>query len=140
MDSRDSYTVDAVGKNLQRNAVDENTQKSIFASGSALGAIAMSSCCILPLALFSLGVTGAWIGNLAALYPYKPYFFVVTAVLLAAGFWKTYRKPGTVDCAEGSYCASPVSDRINKIVLWAATLLVLAALVFPYAAPLFLDY
>jgi mercuric ion transport protein len=28
-----------------------------------LGALAASSCCILPLVLFSLGVSGAWIGN-----------------------------------------------------------------------------
>ncbi len=56
-------------------------------AGSLLGALAMSSCCIMPLALFSLGVTGAWIGNLAALYPYKSYFFVATAGFLAVGFY-----------------------------------------------------
>ena len=57
-----------------RPGVDEETKKSLFTGGSVLGAVAMSSCCILPLALFSLGVTGAWIGNLTALYPYKLYF------------------------------------------------------------------
>ena len=46
------------------SGVDEKTKKSLFASGGLLGALAMSSCCILPLTLFSLGVTGAWIGNL----------------------------------------------------------------------------
>lgn len=125
---------------LPRRAKRENAEKGLLASGSALGAIAMSSCCILPLSLFSLGATGAWIGNLSSLYPYKPYFFVATAAFLAAGFWKTYRKPAASACAEGSYCGSPVSDRINRIVLWSATVLVLAALVFPYTAPLFLDY
>lgn len=139
MESNNSSSARAVRDGVQRQPTEENMQKSIFAGGSALGAVAMSSCCILPLALFSLGVTGAWIGNLAALYPYKPYFFVATAVFLAVGFWKVYRKPA-VDCAEGSYCASPVSDRVNKSVLWSATLLVLAALVFPYAAPLILEY
>ncbi len=34
-----------------RPALDEQTSKTIFASGSALGALAMSSCCNLPLVL-----------------------------------------------------------------------------------------
>ena len=38
-----------------RPGVDETTKKSLFVGGSVLGAVAMSSCCILPLALFSLG-------------------------------------------------------------------------------------
>ncbi len=139
MESHDSTAVRAVHDNARPRSMGRNTQQSIFAGGSALGAIAMSSCCILPLALFSLGVTGAWIGNLTALYPYKAYFFVVTAGFLAAGFWKVYRKPSAVECADGSYCASPLSDRVNKIVLWSATLLVLAALAFPYAVPLIFE-
>ena len=36
------------------------------AAGGILGALAASSCCILPLALFMLGISGAWIGNLTA--------------------------------------------------------------------------
>lgn len=119
-----------------RSKTDERTKKTIFAGGSLLGALAMSSCCILPLALFSLGVSGAWIGNLAALYPYKIYFLVPTAALLAGGFYTLYRKPAA--CGEASSCATPISDRINKSALWVSTVLVLAALAFPYAAPLLL--
>jgi mercuric ion transport protein len=140
MEGDEPATASAINGKVWRQALDENAQKSLLASGSALGAIAMSSCCILPVALFSLGVTGAWIGNLAALYPYKAYFFVATAGFLATGFWKVYRKPKAAECAEGSYCASPASDRVVKTALWASTILVAAALAFPYAAPLFLDY
>lgn len=122
-----------------RAALGENTKK-ILTGGGILGALAMSSCCILPLALFSLGITGAWIGNLAALYPYKLYFLVPTVALLAGGFYMVYRKPKAADCVEGGYCASPLSDRINKIVLWSSSLLVAAALVFPYVAPYILGY
>ncbi len=122
-----------------RSGADEQTKKTIFAGGSVIGALAMSSCCILPLVLFSLGVTGAWIGNLAALYPYKMYFFLATAGFLAAGFYRAYRKPKAGACEEGSYCVTPISDRVNKAVLWASTALVLAALAFPYYAPLLLD-
>ncbi len=57
----------------------EETKKALFAGGGVLGAITMTSCCIMPLVLFSLGATGAWIGGLAALYPYRWIFFLVTA-------------------------------------------------------------
>ena len=122
-----------------RTGFDEQTKKTLLTGGSALGALAMSSCCIVPLALFSLGVTGAWIGNLTALYPYKMYFLVPTAAFLAGGFYKVYRKPKASAREGESYCTSPMSDRINKVVLWSASVLVLAALAFPYLAPLLLD-
>ena len=114
-------------------------RKTVFAGGSVLGAIAMSSCCIVPLALFSVGVTSAWIGNLAALYPYKWIFFLVTAGFLAGGFYTAYRKPAALDCPPEAACAAPISDRVNRIVLWTATALAGAALAFPYVAPILLD-
>lgn len=50
-------------------ALDNEGRKPWIAAGGILGAIAASSCCILPLVLFSLGIGGAWIGNLTALAP-----------------------------------------------------------------------
>ncbi|HED13033.1 MAG TPA: mercury transporter MerT [Gammaproteobacteria bacterium] len=113
-------------------------KKNLMAAGGVLGALTASSCCILPLVLFSLGIGGAWIGNLTALYPYKPYFVTITLIFLASGFYLTYRKPN-VACEPGSYCATPASGRILKISLWGATALVIAALIFPYVAPYLLD-
>ncbi|MCB1719999.1 MAG: mercury transporter MerT, partial [Candidatus Competibacteraceae bacterium] len=49
--------------NLPNNAGDRNKTK-IVAAGGILAALAASTCCIIPLALFSLGVGGAWIGKL----------------------------------------------------------------------------
>lgn len=118
---------------------DERTQRTVFAGGSVLGAIAMSSCCIVPLVLFSLGITGAWIGNLAALYPYKLYFFIATAAFLGFGFYRVYRKPSAVACDANGQCGTPLSIRITKAALWLSAALVLAALAFPYYAPLLLD-
>ena len=117
----------------------ETRRQGLIATGGVLGALAMSSCCILPLVLFSLGITGAWIGNLAALYPYKLYILVPTAGFLAGGFYLAYRKPKVAACEGDGNCGTPISDRINKVVLWTSTVLVLAALAFPYYAPLMLD-
>ena len=119
--------------------IGETGKKRLMATGSILGAIAASSCCILPLVLFSLGIGGAWIGNLTALYPYKPYFVTITFAFLAGGFYMAYRKP-KMACEPGTYCATPTSARVLKISLWGATLLVAAALAFPYAAPYLLNY
>ena len=110
--------------------------KDILAGSSLIGAVLASSCCILPLALVLLGVSGAWIGNLTALAPYQPIFLLATFALLGAGFWQVYRRPNVV-CADGSYCARPVSGRITKGVLWIATALVLAALAVNFIVPLF---
>ena len=117
---------------------DEAGKKRLMATGSILGAFAATSCCIAPLVLFSLGISGAWIGNLTAMYPYKPIFITVTLAFLGGGFYMAYRKP-KVACAPGSYCATPTSGRVLKVSLWGATLLVAAALAFPYIAPYLLN-
>jgi len=57
--------------------------QGILAAGGVIGALAASSCCIVPLALFALGISGAWIGNLTALAPSLP-GRIVKGVLWAA--------------------------------------------------------
>ena len=84
---------------------DRDTKKRIAATGSVIGAILASSCCIVPLVLVTLGASGAWIGNLTVLEPYKPLFATVTFVFLGFGYWQVYRKR-EVDCEKGSYCAT----------------------------------
>ena len=111
-------------------------QRLIAVSG-ILGALAASSCCIVPLVLFSIGIGGAWIGNLTALAPYKPIFVAGTAGLLGYGFYIVYWKPRRA-CAEGATCARPISNRLVQLALWMATALVIAAFAFDYVAPLLL--
>jgi len=117
-------------------AGDGTSRNQLVAAGSVLGAILASSCCIVPLVLITLGASGAWIGNLTALEPYKPIFVGVTMILLGFGFWHVYRKPKEA-CEDGSYCATDTSSRITKSALWIATVLVLLALTIDYWAPLF---
>ena len=129
--------LDATGTGL---GAGETAQRTLLAGGGVLGAVAMTSCCIMPLVAFSLGATGAWIGSLAALYPYKLYFLVPAVGFLAGGFYKAYGKPAASACGgEGACGLSPRFDRVNKVVLWVASVLVLAALAFPYVAPTFLE-
>lgn len=115
---------------------DQRDRSRIAATGGVIGAILASSCCVVPLVLVTLGASGAWIGNLAALEPYKPIFALVTIGFLGFGFWQVYRKP-KVACEDGSYCATPASSRATKSALWIATVLVLLALSIDFWAPLF---
>src|SRR3546814_4133239 len=97
------------------------------AAGGLIGAIGASSCCILPLVLFSLGIGGAWIGNLTALAPYQPIFIAITLGFLGYGFYAVYWKPRRA-CADGAACARPLPHRVVKPVLWAATVLIVTAI------------
>src|SRR5262245_9544369 len=105
----------------------------LAAAGSVLGALAAMSCCIMPLALFALGVSGAWIGNLTALAPYQPILIGITLAFLATGYYLVYRRPAGA-CADGEACQRPLQNRIVKAALWVATVMVASAMAFPYLA------
>ena len=112
-------------------------RQRLIAVGGIFGALAASSCCIVPLILFSLGIGGAWIGNLTALAPYKPLFVAGTTGVLGYGFYLVYWKPRQA-CADDAACARPIPSRLVQIALWIATVLVAAAFAFDYVAPLLL--
>ena len=73
---------------------DNRRRQGLIAAGGLLGALAASSCCIMPLALFGLGVSGAWIGNFTRLAPYQPYFIAATLAFLGYGYWLVFRSAG----------------------------------------------
>jgi len=117
---------------------DNRRRQGIMAAGGLLGALAASSCCILPLVLFGLGVSGAWIGNFTRLAAYQPYFLAATLACLGYGYWLVFRS-SKLACADGEACARPLPNRIVKASLIVATMLVVAALSLDFIAPLFLD-
>jgi mercuric ion transport protein len=124
---------------IKEEALEARTQRGqeFMAAGGMLGALAASSCCILPLVLFSLGVSGAWIGNFTRLAPYQAYVIAATLPFLGSGYWLVYRS-GRRGCAEGEACARPLPNRIVKATLILATILVAAALGLDLIAPFFL--
>ena len=116
-----------------RDSADHDRGPAIAAVAAVSGAFGAAACCILPLALFTLGVTGVWIGALTALAPYQPVFLAVAVGGLAYGFHRVYRRPKVVCGADG--CARPLPRRAVKTALWLATVLIVAAVVYPYVAP-----
>src|SRR5256884_8945622 len=88
--------------------------QKLVAAGGVLGALAASSCCILPLVLFGLGVSGAWIGSFTQLAPYQPYFIAATIACLGYGYWLVYRA-SRVACDGGEACARPMPNRLVRL-------------------------
>src|SRR6516162_3180864 len=104
---------------------------ALLAGGVA--AILASTCCLGPLVLLTLGVSGAWIGNLTALEPYRPIFIVIAAAALVVAGRRIWRPQKA--CAPGEVCAAPQVRRVQKVLFGAVVALVLIALAFPYVAP-----
>lgn len=99
-----------------------------------LAAILASACCLGPLVLLALGVSGAWIGNLTALERYRPIFFGVAFVALYFAHRRIYRR--AEECAPGEICAVPAARESSKLLFWIVVALLGTALVFPLVAPL----
>ena len=100
-----------------------------------LAAILASTCCLGPLLLVSLGVSGAWIGNLTVLEPYRPFFIGAALLALALAYRRIFRRARA--CAPGEVCALPQVRSAYKVIFWVVLVLVLVALLFPYVLPLF---
>ena len=116
----------------------DNRKAGLTAAGGVLGALAASSCCVIPLVLFSAGVGGAWVGQLTALAPYQPIFAAITLGFLGYGYWLVYRRP-QADCTPGSTCGRPMPNRLVRGALWLATALIALALAWPYVLPIIMD-
>lgn len=114
------------------------TGQKLAAAGGIIGALVASSCCVLPLALFGIGISGAWIGNFTQLAPYQPYFIGATLACVGTGYWLVYRS-SKLACADDAACARPLSNKLVKAALAAATVIVLMALVFDFLAPYLLS-
>jgi len=105
-------------------------------AAGALAAIGASLCCVGPLVLLGLGISGAWIGTLTALEPLRPIFVVATLAFLALAFRKLYLLPQS--CAPGTLCAEPRVLGRQRLSFWVVGLAALGLLAVPELAPLFL--
>ena len=112
---------------------DEGVRGLLMTGG--LAAFLASTCCLGPLVLITLGVSGAWISNLTALEPYRP-AFILAAVIALFYAWRRIRRPAA-HCEPGQVCAVPRVNRSYRMLFWVVTALVAVALGFPLIAPWF---
>lgn len=117
-------------------------------AAGGIAAILASSCCLGPLLLVALGFSGAWIGNLTRLEPYRPWFLGIALLCLALAARRIFGKAANQNspplavspnsqCAPGAACASPKSKNLQKIIFILVSVLVAVAFVFPYFSRFF---
>ena len=109
--------------------------KNSLVAGS-LAALGASVCCVGPLVLLMLGIGGAWIANLTALAPLRPWFIAATLVFLGLAFRRLYLQPQV--CESGGVCADPIDFKRQRLVFWAVALALSLLLSVPSLARLFL--
>ena len=128
-------TTDTLDTGSEEQPVRPISGQGLLAAGGILGALAASSCCVVPLVLLSFGIGGAWMGTLTALAPYNAYIVTFTLGCLGGGFYLVYRRPKEA-CVEDASCAKSVSSRVVKSGLWIGTALIMVAIVIRQAGPL----
>jgi len=109
----------------------ENGHSVLLAGG--LAALLASTCCLGPLVLVMLGFSGAWIGNLTALEPYRPLFIGAAMVAMFFAYRRIYRPAQA--CKPGEFCAVSQVRTTYKMIFWIVAVLIAIALGFPYVLP-----
>lgn len=107
----------------------KSDRASLLVAASVVSAAVASACCWLPLLLIAFGASAA--GVSAGFERWRPVFLGIAPLLLGAAFYLVYFRKER--CAPGGACAVPdaKSRRLNRILLWVATVLVIAFAAFP---------
>lgn len=112
--------------------------KSLPAIAAAIAAAVVASvCCVVPLVLVLLGISGAWISNLTALEPLRPWFSAGTLLCLGLAFWNLYGPPSR--CRTDGQCVDPRVLARRRLWLWVACVVVGVLLLFPYYVGFFIQ-
>jgi mercuric ion transport protein len=94
-----------------------------------------STCCVLPLVLVLVGITGAWMSHLVALKPITPVFTVLSLGALAWAGYLVFR-PATV-CAPDAGGACATTRPLMRRLFIGCALFIALLLLFPLFAPIF---
>ncbi len=119
---------------VKEKAKDKGSKKmkeeKILTGGAIVAAIAASLCCIGPLLFAVLGL-GAF-GAASIFETGRPYLLAFAVLALAFGFYRSYFSKES--CAPGEACATKPVSQVNRVVLWLASVAVLAFALSPYYA------
>lgn len=113
----------------------QNSRLPLLAGVTA--GLAASLCCVGPLVLLLLGISGAWISYLTVLEPYRPLFIVLSVVFMLMAYRRVYPRIKQQSCEDGRICARPPVQRGYRIAYWAVLVLVVLSVASPYAMPFF---
>jgi mercuric ion transport protein len=101
---------------------------------AVLASLLASTCCVLPLVLVLVGITGAWMSTLVAMKPVTPYAIAACVGALGWAGWLLFKPAPACDIEDGN-CAT-TRPTMRRVFL-ACALLIALLLSFPLFAPLF---
>ena len=102
-----------------------------------LAAVGASACCVVPLVLVLLDISGAWIANVTALDRWRPWFIAATVLCLGIAFWTLYGPSSR--CRTDGACVDPTALHRRRAWLWTVSTVIVALLLFPYIAHWFIQ-
>jgi mercuric ion transport protein len=105
---------------------------------AAFATLLASACCVLPLVLVIIGLSGAWISRMRVLEPYAPVLIGVALAALVLAAWQIFRagaRAGAACNADGSPCR--LVQPSTRRWFWAVAVLALVPIVVPLMAPWF---
>jgi mercuric ion transport protein len=114
------------------NATNQRSLTKAGLAASVAAAVAASVCCIGPIAAAFLGFTS--FAALVKYEPLRPFFISIAFAFLAGSFYLAYRKLPDESCEPGSISEAHGRTRIqkiNRIVVWTVTAIVIVVLTFP---------
>src|SRR5712691_6555853 len=109
-----------------------NAESTSIITG-AISALGASACCMLPLALVSVGLGGAWVAQLRSLERFYPVFVGLAIAAFGYAFYRLYLKRASCAADSEVGCAVPVSRRGQRIAFWATLVAAKALILFPIA-------
>jgi mercuric ion transport protein len=117
-----SLKAPAVHKEIEGIARKPTAERAALTLG-AFAAILTGACCVLPLVLVTIGISGTWLSILPRFEPYQPIFIGAALVALRFAGWRLYRP--AADCAPADVCGLPQVRRRYRTGFWiVAALLV----------------
>ena len=108
---------------------------SVSMVAAVIATAVASLCCIAPLILLALGVSGVWISTLTQWELLRPIGVIVAIIFLILAYWKLYTAPK--QCANTKSCAAPLILRRQRQIFWVIVTVVILLLAFPWYAFMF---
>lgn len=106
--------------------------ESASIAAGAISALGASTCCVLPLALVSFGLGGAWVAQLRELERFYLVFVGIAIAAFGYAFYRLYLRPAP--CAPETVCSLSVRRR-QRIAFWLTLIAAKALVLLPFYAP-----
>jgi mercuric ion transport protein len=120
---------------VSKGAEAERRMLTLTLAGGIFAAFGVcAACCLLPAALIGIGITGAWVGSIDSLSPYKWVFISLAAAMLGFVYYRLYVEPGQ-GLKAGEMLEVTPKDRMLRRMFWAGTAFAVVGVAYGFLEP-----